>query len=855
MFNYSTWIILAIQISMVAIVGIGASVVHRRLFRSSGALPLVASVLGIGLLTLCMFNSWPCWFTSSKARMEPVATSLIEASDSPLPEIRAVPQPIMAPSENLWDQLANIENWIVPEREVPATPNADSPSLAMQVFSWMSLVLIVGFSLGVLRFVGGIGSVAYLVRTSRPIMDLALRKEVEQVAKQLGCNKVLEIRECTRLGLAATVGWRKPVLLLSPHWKRWSRMERQSLLAHEIAHIRRGDYLTTLLAQVVLLFHFYHPLVHWLTQRLRLEQEMAADAMAASLVGGHQSYLRNISGLALAQSREPLGWPAHPFLPTRRTFLRRMEMLRDLKIFAGGGPLGLRWVTISCIVAVSIVAMGIRSPRLDHSSTASAQEKPQASVAKAGMSGARPLVAKYVPEDADSVVCIQADALIEQGLKLQSQGIIPAELSELKQMSGMVDVTVVGYSERMQFGVYATFTSKEVRDAFSRKISERELHYPDDRSTIWGDEAVVKKMIATNGKAGSPLVLSDAWKKVSASKIAAAARTSSIQKLLPQQETPAVAFSKMFSPMWESAREYYLSANVADNVQISISAHCKDESDASKVMATVQAMTSLAINSLEGMKSQQGPNAVLANSVLPILSKFKPAQEGNTVRYQVEAELVSTLKSLVAPVLAARKAAQRQVHANNMKQVMLALHLYHDQYQHLPPAVIKDPDSGMLRSWRVELLPLLGYEHLYQQYRKNEAWDSEANMKVLKQIPLPYKQSGSEGGSNFTGISAAYGNELFFKKDDSVGRKFTDITDGTSNTIALIESKTTIPWTKPEEIALDLDKLSFAAMGGFDPNGANFGFADGSVRFLSSTLELKMLRALLTATGGEVIRN
>ncbi len=169
---------------------------------------------------------------------------------------------------------------------------------------------------------------------------------------------------------------------------------------------------------------------------------------------------------------------------------------------------------------------------------------------QSGMSGSRPLVPKYVPDDADSVVCIQADALIEQGLKLQSQGIIPAELGELKQLSGMVDVTVVGYSERMQFGAYATFVSKEVRDAFSRKISERELHYPDDRSTIWGDDVVVKKMIATNGKAGSPLVLSDAWKKASVAKIAAAARTSSIQKLLPPQETPAVAFSKMFSPMW-----------------------------------------------------------------------------------------------------------------------------------------------------------------------------------------------------------------------------------------------------------------------------------------------------------------
>ena len=66
----------------------------------------------------------------------------------------------------------------------------------------------------------------------------------------------------------------------------WDDRERRAVLAHELAHIRRDDYLAGLAAQVSLALHFYHPLVHALAGRLRLEQELAADAWGARLSGG-----------------------------------------------------------------------------------------------------------------------------------------------------------------------------------------------------------------------------------------------------------------------------------------------------------------------------------------------------------------------------------------------------------------------------------------------------------------------------------------------------------------------------------------------------------------------------------------
>ncbi len=98
-------------------------------------------------------------------------------------------------------------------------------------------------------------------------------------------RKRVEIRQSELLRSAVTVGWRRPVILLPADWRGWTETERRVVLAHELAHIARGDFFTGIVARVAAVVHFYQPAVLWLGRQLRIQQELAADSAAAEAAG------------------------------------------------------------------------------------------------------------------------------------------------------------------------------------------------------------------------------------------------------------------------------------------------------------------------------------------------------------------------------------------------------------------------------------------------------------------------------------------------------------------------------------------------------------------------------------------
>jgi len=194
------------------------------------------------------------------------------------------------------------------------------------------------------------------------------------------------------------------------------------------------------------------------------------------------------------------------------------------------------------------------------------------------------------------------------------------------------------------------------------------------------------------------------------------------------------------------------------------------------------------------------------------------------------------------------------------------MHDYHDAYKCFPPAYTVDENGKPLHSWRVLLLPFLEQNVLYAQIRLNEPWDSEHNRQFHDALisvfrcpsgclPERFKREIPDliiDGNCY--YSVVVGPETPFIGSQPM--PLSSISDGTSNTILVVERLLPVCWMDPNnEIGFDAAcsgvNRNIHGIGSAHTGGANVAMADSSVHFLSDTIEPETLRAALTKAGGE----
>jgi hypothetical protein len=194
----------------------------------------------------------------------------------------------------------------------------------------------------------------------------------------------------------------------------------------------------------------------------------------------------------------------------------------------------------------------------------------------------------------------------------------------------------------------------------------------------------------------------------------------------------------------------------------------------------------------------------------------------------------------------ARGAAQSAQSQNNMKQIALAMHMYHDAHKKFPADTYSE-DGKPLFSWRVHLLPYLEQAALYEKLKLDEPWDSEHNRQFTSTV-IPTFDSPSKPGHGKTRYLALKGPDSVFAADKVV--QFRNVTDGLSNTIAFVEADPdrAVPWAKPADIKFNAEK---PLEGLASPDGAFLAaLCDGSVRRLKN-IDAEALKAMVTFAGGE----
>lgn len=204
---------------------------------------------------------------------------------------------------------------------------------------------------------------------------------------------------------------------------------------------------------------------------------------------------------------------------------------------------------------------------------------------------------------------------------------------------------------------------------------------------------------------------------------------------------------------------------------------------------------------------------------------------------------------LLPAVFSARTAAQRMNSSNNLKQIGLAIHSYHDMYKAFPPAVVTDANGQPLYSGRVLLLPFLEHTPLYEQFDKTQAWDSPTNLPISQMnLPVFMDQSNTSplpGETNYLFVTGP--NTIF--EAGRAGANFADVTDGLSNTMMVVEAKGMgVRWAEPRDLTIS-GPTSLPA--GHHENTNLVLIADGSVQMVSQSTAPATIHALATRNGGE----
>lgn len=471
--------------------------------------------------------------------------------------------PEWAMTINQWWRAAVLENDEL-ESQSPTVGFAGVRSIHwLRGIAWTMFAAI---CLGFARLIIGFVSLNRLKRSGLEVTDPVLQRFVQQQKSEMGISLPIEVRATGDLSTAATIGWVKPIILLPDDWTQWTHTELSTAVSHELAHVAGNDFAKNIIAQLAIAFNFFNPMVHWLGRELRIAQELLADSRAATANGGHRPYLRTMAEMALRQDQKQVGWLAHPFLPTRTTFLRRIEMLKCEKKLEGSNNRAANWLLKIAVVAIALTCIGFRMP-------------------------------------------------------------IPASAAN---------------------------------------------------------------------------------------------------------------------------REANTNANEIDS--------------------------SASESSVTAPKTQETVTGTIFDGIADFLRSF--TKEGRRSDRNME----------------------------NIRNIALSMHNYSAAYGHFPGPAMKKEGSEHAYSWRIAILPYMEQQELYDNYRFDEAWDSEHNSEVTAKMPDVFRHSSQDEDSTDSSVFVFAGSGTMFDSEKTLD--FGDIVDGTANTIMLIRAKRESHWAKPEDLSIEGDDAS-----------------------------------------------
>jgi prepilin-type processing-associated H-X9-DG protein len=398
----------------------------------------------------------------------------------------------------------------------------------------------------------------------------------------------------------------------------------------------------------------------------------------------------------------------------------------------------------------------------------------------------------------------------------------------------------------------------DARGFYKTKGDDGLLHFPDDKTAVFLSKDLADKYLAGYGKNRSGWPMTPELSKAAGGHTLYA--TVNVTKV-PKNELPPGDNPQMQALL--SARAVTLTADLKGKaISLGARATFPDAATAGKAKDTVQQFLGMAAGFVD--QATNGKELASLSSLKPVvqeaqrtLKEAKVEASGSDVTlaatYRADFDIAKIAADAVPQIQAAESRMKAQ---NNLKQIGLALHIYHDAMQRLPihgiaakGMPLKDANEKPLLSWRVAILPYIEQGNLYNQFKLDEPWDSANNKKLIEKMPKIFEPVAKPGKPGYTHLQMVVGPGAM-----QPGMKFpASFSDGTSNTIAVVEAAEPVIWTKPDDVMVpgkEMPKDLKKKFGGQFPGGFNVVMWDGSVRFISDSISERTLWLAINPADG-----
>lgn len=167
-------------------------------------------------------------------------------------------------------------------------------------------IWLVGASFFMLKLLGGLVEIQLLQTRHVQALPAYWQKRLHSLKEELGIQQNVSLLESAQVGVPMVLGYLRPVILMPVGAiNTLSTEEVEAILAHELAHIFRNDYLLNIIQSLIEILFYFNPAVWWISSAIRMERENCCDDIAVKLCGNSLTYAKALVGLQELQQRTP----------------------------------------------------------------------------------------------------------------------------------------------------------------------------------------------------------------------------------------------------------------------------------------------------------------------------------------------------------------------------------------------------------------------------------------------------------------------------------------------------------------------------------------------------------------------